>query len=165
MPARLSQLQIRVSEAQKRRLRRLAADAGMDMSAYVLDRVLPSGAVDFERLVARLATAPQQSYVWAALHDLLQSLAAADFEPVTGSPRIARLPPVEAIVLAAMVEHSAASKGVAAPAWTMAVVPLDRPWFGTSLKSARIRLHLLQASPAAYKRRNIFVDSAVGDRV
>jgi hypothetical protein len=43
------------------------------------------------------------------------------------------------------------------------VAPLEEPHFGAPLQS--LRLHLLAASPVAFKRRNIFVDAAVGDRV
>jgi hypothetical protein len=43
------------------------------------------------------------------------------------------------------------------------VPPLDEPHFATPLRG--LRLHLLRASPVAFKRRNIFVDSSVGDRV
>ena len=134
------------------------------MSTYVLERVLPGAGAEFDRLVSRLNTAVQQSYVWAAIHDLLQSLAPGDFtHTLTGAP-VSTLGATDANILAAMVEHAATSKRVDAPAWTMAIAPLEHPWFGTSLKGARMRLHLLQASPAAYKRRNLFVDSAVGSR-
>jgi hypothetical protein len=43
------------------------------------------------------------------------------------------------------------------------VKPLERPWFASSLKS--LRLHLLTASPPPFRRRNLFVDSTIGDRV
>jgi hypothetical protein len=49
------------------------------------------------------------------------------------------------------------------PDWTLAVQPLSEPAFGSPLQS--LRLHLLVAAPPAFKRRNIFVDSSVGDRV
>jgi hypothetical protein len=165
MAARTAQLQIRVSESQKKRLRRLAAAAGVDMSSYVLERALPGVGAEFDRLVSRLVSAAAQSYVWAAIHDLLQALPPADFGGAVAGAPVAQLPAVDANILAAMVEHAAVLKQVEAPAWAMSIAPLERPWFGTSLRSARVRLHLLQASPPAYKRRNLFVDSAVGDRV
>jgi len=40
---------------------------------------------------------------------------------------------------------------------------LEVPVFATDLAS--LRAHLLRASPVAYRRRNLFVDAAVGDRV
>ncbi len=65
--------------------------------------------------------------------------------------------------VAAMVEQAAHMKRVRPPAWTARVEPLETPWFATSLES--LRLHLLRASPVPFKRRNLFVDSAVGARV
>jgi len=62
-----------------------------------------------------------------------------------------------------MVEQAAEQKGLAPPVWTGDVTPLDEPRFATRLRS--LRLHLLAASPAAFKRRNIFVDAGIGARV
>jgi hypothetical protein len=62
-----------------------------------------------------------------------------------------------------MVEHAAGQKEVRPPAWAAAIAPLEAPYFATSLKS--LRLHLLEASPVPYRRRNIFVDAGVGARV
>jgi hypothetical protein len=65
--------------------------------------------------------------------------------------------------VAAMVECAAAAKRVPTPGWTRRVPPVETPWFATSL--ARLTLHLLLASPAPFRRRNLFIDSSVGDRV
>jgi hypothetical protein len=62
-----------------------------------------------------------------------------------------------------MVETAAHRHKVPPPDWTLAVQPLSEPAFGSPLQS--LRLHLLVAAPPAFKRRNIFVDSSVGDRV
>jgi hypothetical protein len=62
-----------------------------------------------------------------------------------------------------MVETAAHRSGVTPPAWTLGVQPLGYPAFGSPLLG--LRLHLLLAAPPAFKRRNLFVDSAVGDRV
>jgi hypothetical protein len=43
------------------------------------------------------------------------------------------------------------------------VEPLERPWFAVPFAS--LRPHLLSAAPIAFKRRNLFVDATVGDRV
>jgi hypothetical protein len=60
-----------------------------------------------------------------------------------------------------MVELAAHQKGVVPPAWVREVPPLDEPHFATPLEGLR----LLRASPVPFKRRNIFIDSSVGDRV
>jgi hypothetical protein len=165
MSPRTGQLQIRVSPAQKQRLRRLAASAGQDMSTYVLARVLPDEAEELAALVSQLHRAPDPSYTLAAIHDLLHRLAPADFVRATESVSAAHLSPFKANYLAAMVEHTAAAKRVSPPAWTAAVPALGEPYFAASLASLPLRLHLLRASPAAFKRRNLFVDSVVGSRV
>ena len=163
MPARAAQLQIRVTAAQKRRLRRLAAAAGQDMSSYVLGRVLPEQAVAFAALIARLRDTDEPSYVFAALSDFLSTLAPIDFAAATESADVARLLPFASNYLAAMVEHAARLRRLVPPSWTRDVPPLATPYFATTLRS--LRLHLLLAAPVAYKRRNLFVDSVVGDQV
>jgi len=65
--------------------------------------------------------------------------------------------------VAAMVEHASGRRGVAPPSWTRDVLPLEAPVFATDLKS--LRAHLLRVSPVAFRRRNLFVDATVGDRV
>jgi hypothetical protein len=165
MAARTAQLQIRVSATQKQRLRHLADAAGQDMSTYVLARVLPDEAEEFSALVSQLHRATEPSYTLAAIHDLLHRLPPSDFARATAAADVARLSAFKANYLAAMVEHSAAAKRTASPAWTATVSALEAPYFAAPLKSLRLRLHLMRASPAAYKRRNLFVDSVVGDRV
>jgi hypothetical protein len=49
------------------------------------------------------------------------------------------------------------------PRWTPAIPGLSKPVFGTSLVG--LRLHLLLRSPPAFRRRNIFIDASLGDRV
>ena len=62
-----------------------------------------------------------------------------------------------------MIEHAAARMRVSAPPWTRDVLPLQAPWFATEMK--KLRAHLLQVAPVAFRRRNLFVDATVGDRV
>lgn len=63
-----------------------------------------------------------------------------------------------------MVELAAHRREVPPPAWVRDVEPMEmEPRFATPL--AGLRLHLLRASPVPFKRRNIFIDSSIGDRV
>ncbi len=158
-----SQLQIRVTPRQKAELRRLANAAGTDVSAFVLQRALPDRAVELQSLIDRLAISDAPSYDLAALNDRLSSLSPAEFEQVTGPLDVRRLPSWRAAYVASMIEHAACLKRVAPPAWTSRVGPLDRPFFASQLRA--VRLHLLARSPPAFRRRNIFVDSTVGDRI
>jgi len=56
-----------------------------------------------------------------------------------------------------------ARRGIEVPPWVQSVAPLREPVFGTSLPS--LRLHLLMHTPAPFRRRNLFIDSSVGDPV
>ena len=90
-------------------------------------------------------------------------LSVCEFErAVRYAPQV-RLPPFEANYLAVTVEHAAAIKGVIPPRWTVTVEALDAPWFASSLLS--LRLYLLTHSPPPFRRRNLFIDSSVGQRV
>ncbi len=157
-----AQLQIRVAPEQKAALRRLARPAGMDVSAYVLSRALPAA----ERFAATLDTLRSKDgpgFALAELNDVLTGFGAAEFAEATRRADLAGLSPFVRNYVAALVEQRAHLKGTVAPAWTAAVEPLDRPWFAADLPS--LRLHLLGAAPVPFKRRNLFVDAAIGARV
>jgi hypothetical protein len=159
-----AQLQIRVSPAQKADLVRRARAAGVDLSAFVLSRVLPDTAVRFVALVRALSIEPRDPFVLAELGDLLRSIRGepAFRETVSYLPS-ANLDRVSSNLLAAMVETRAAALGVRPPEWPADIHPLDEPWFATELLS--VRLHLLCNAPPAFRRRNLFVDSTLEDRV
>ena len=159
-----AQLQIRISRSAKARLERAAAAAGKDVSSFVLDTVLPPQREEFERIVRALRDEQRRAYVLAELHDLLAALARGEFGRVVGirPPALPR-DAVAANVLAAMVETRAGQLGVRVPAWTADIDPPGTPYFGSNLLG--LRPHLLTSSPPAYRRRNLFVDAVVGDRV
>jgi hypothetical protein len=161
--AKTAQLQIRLTPAEKARLKRLAAAAGQDVSAYVLAHVLPAESMRFGEILRRLARGGDQRYVLAELHDFLADLAPTRFRQAVLQPVPVTLSPLLRNYVAAMVEHAAAGKDVRPPAWVDDVTPLAEPHFATHLTG--LRLHLLRSAPVAFKRRNIFVDAAVGDRV
>lgn len=158
-----AQLQLRVSRREKTAIQRAARHAGVDMSAYILERVLPASREHFNLLVSRLAEADDPAFPLAALNDFLDNLTAAELGAATAEAPRVPLPPLLRNYLAAMVELASARRGVAPPPWTRAVPPLDRPWFGSQLAS--LRVYLLTHSPAPFRRRNIFIDASLGDRV
>jgi hypothetical protein len=163
MSPRSSQLQIRVTPREKAVLRRQAALAGLDLSAYVLLRALPSPDTAWQELVAALASADEPGYVLAELNDLLTRSAPIEFTRLTALEPPRGLAPWTANYLAALVEQAAALKSVAPPVWSARIAPLAEPWFGTALRS--LRPYLLRVSPVPFKRRNLFVDSGIGSRV
>jgi hypothetical protein len=167
MTGKTQQLQIRVSAAQKAAIQRAAARADMDMSTWVLSRLLPPAGPRFRELTGAVATSSSDSaerrFAFAALNDFLAGLAPGEFATAVREPPSADADPYTANYIAAMVETAAHRKRLPPPAWTARVAPLREPVFGTSLKS--LRLHLLTAAPPAFRRRNIFIDASIGARV
>lgn len=164
MHEKTHQLQIRVTAAEKAAIQRSAARADMDMSSWVLSRVLPSRQPRFRELTqALVAAGGERRYTLAELNDFLAALDAGDFADAVGEPPPEHLGPYLANYVAAMVETAANRKGVPSPPWAERILPLDEPVFGTPLQG--VRLHLLIAAPPAFRRRNIFIDASIGDRV
>jgi hypothetical protein len=164
MTTKSKYLQIRVSPHEKAVVERLARQAGQDVSTYVRSRVLSDEAMRFQTLIDRLGEASTgYRYVLADLNDWLSALTPDQLrEPLDGAS-VSALTPFLQNYVAAMVEQATHRKGVAPPEWTSRVPPLEEPWFAAELAS--VRLHLLKASPVPFKRRNLFVDSTIGDRV
>lgn len=163
MSTKSEQLQIRVTPAEKAALKRAARAAGTDVSSYVLARLLSPARERFASLLGSLEDAAAVRHVVAELHDLLEQCPPAVLADTASTPPPARLSPYLQNYVAAMVELAAHRKGVLPPAWVAEVAPLVAPHFIVPLPS--LRLHLLRASPVPFKRRNIFIDSSVGDRV
>ena len=167
MGTKTQQLQIRVTPTQKAILKRRARQAGQDVSSYVLDRVLPENRDEFESVLAGLrsasATHGDHRFALAALNDFLSELGPGGLSAATAEADVRSLPPFLRNYVAAMVEQTAAVVGVDPPGWVTDVTPLDEPHFATSLPG--LRAHLLKESPVPFKRRNLFIDSTVGDRV
>jgi hypothetical protein len=163
VPAKSQQLQIRIAPAQKAALRRLARAAGLDVSSYALARLLPPEQGRFTALLQRLADEADRRFALAELHDLLHSCAPAQFPDAVAVADLRDLPIWLQNYVAAMVEQAAEQKGLAPPPWVRDVTPGEDPRFATPLRG--LRLHLLASSPAAFKRRNIFIDAGIGARV
>ena len=160
--AKSAQLQIRVSPAEKAAIQRAARRAGLDMSAYVLARVLPAPARRFQELTDACRDSQGVRFALAELNSWLAGLGAGEIQDAVASPPHG-LTPYLANYIAAMVEYVCGRHDVAPPAWTRTIAPLGEPVFGSTLMS--LRLHLLTHSPAPFRRRNIFIDASVGARV
>jgi len=159
--AKSAQLQIRISPAEKAAIQRAARRAGMDMSAYILARVLPALPRRFQDLTEACRDRQGARFALAELNSWLAGLGAGELREAVAAPPPA-LTPYLANYVAAMVEYACAQHGVVPPVWTRAVAPLAEPVFGSALMS--LRLYLLTHSPAPFRRRNIFIDATVGDR-
>jgi len=161
--SKLSQLQIRVSEDEKSAIRAAAERAGMDMSAYVLSRVLSMPEREFQESIAALTGPQAPSFALAEINSRLSRLTAAELREATRSAPAVELSAFLASYVAAMVETACERRGLRVPAWVRSIPPLASPAFGSTLQS--LRLYLLTHSPAAFRRRNIFIDASLGDRV
>jgi hypothetical protein len=163
MAAKTEQLQIRISAEQKRALKRRAKEAGVDISSWVLGQVLPAEADRFQALAARVADPTGRRYALAELEDWLRGLPAGAFgRAVEWAPRAA-LDGVWLNYVAGAIELAAAARGVPAPRWVSEVAIPGAPLFGSGL--AAVRLHLLSRGPVALRRRNVFVDASIDQRV
>lgn len=164
MAGRSSQLQIRITPEQKEVLKRLSHRAGMDMSAYVLSRALPDARMQFARLLEALRDDDPPGFALAELNDLLSGLTSGELCGAVEHADLTGLTPYFRNYVAAMVELAAHRRDVPPPAWVRDVEPMEtEPRFATPL--AGLRLHLLRTAPVPFKRRNIFIDSSIGDRV
>ncbi len=161
-PARTAQLQIRVTPAEKAALLRAARRAGQGMSAYVLGKALPAQAAQWEARLRELARSDGDRIALAGLSAWLAGLGANELAAAIAIPPPA-LPGFHANYVAATVEQLCVAAGIGPPSWTRDIAPLPHPVFGSELAS--LRLHLLAHSPAPYRRRNLFIDTAAGGQV
>jgi hypothetical protein len=163
MQRKTAQLQIRVTPEQKRVLKRLARDAGVDMSTFVLGRILPDEGERFQEALRRLTAAGTRRLALAELADFLRPLPTGAFQRAVAEPPRAQLDPETLNHVAGAIELAAARRGVPAPVWVRSVPAQDQPSFGSTLSS--LRLHLLTRSPVALRRRNLFMDASIDERV
>jgi hypothetical protein len=160
---RSEQLQVRVSPAEKAAIRRAAEHAGLDMSAYVLSRALPTPAMRLQACIEDCAGPAPPSFGLAELNTLLTSWTAVELRDAIAVSPATVLTPFLSNYIAAMIEQACERRSVRIPGWVRTVVPLPEPAFGSTLKS--LRLHLLTHSPPSFRRRNIFIDATLGDQV
>ena len=163
MATKAQQLQVRVTAGQKAMLKRQARRAGLDVSAYVLARALPASESKVATLVTGLGGPDDHRFALAELNDVLSGLAPEPFVDAVNRLDLRGLSPFLQNYVAAMVEHASSQKAVAPPSWVRQVEPLDTPYFAVSFTS--LRPYLLRSAPVAFKRRNLFVDATIGDRV
>ena len=169
MQTKTHHVQIRVTASEKAALKRFASRSGLDGSSYVLGRALPSQRLRFEEIVTALGDTTEgqdvaaRRFALAELNDFLTALLSGDFADAVADADVQCLDPFIANYLAALVEQAAARHSVVPPSWTRTIAPLDEPYFAGGLRS--LRPLLLREAPVPFKRRNLFVDSSLGDRV
>lgn len=158
-------LQIRVSKQEKEIIKSSAHLAGVDMSAWILQRVLHEQSKIFINILNKFQSEEQsfETFILAELNDFLTKLQVHDFEMALSIKPTSQLTGFQINYVIAMIVHRAKQLNASIPKWINDYPVLTQPYFGSNLKS--LRLHLLINSPIAFKQRNIFIDSAIGDRV
>lgn len=159
---KIEQLQIRLSREEKQAIKELAAKAKQSVSSWVLKSLLPKRSLEFQEIISSLAE-NNESLVLASLNDFLTSLTRVDFKDAVQAISCKNLSTRCANQIAAMVEQRAHQLGIVAPDWLAGIEPLRAPYFGSGLQS--LRPYLLTISPPPFRKRNIFIDSSVGDRI
>jgi hypothetical protein len=125
--------------------------------------ILPFPATRLQACIDACAGPAPPSFGLAELNTLLTNWTALELrEAIAVSPTTA-LTPFPSNYIAAMIEQACEQRSVGVPAWVRAIEPLPEPAFGSTLK--KLRLHLLIHSPPPFRRRNIFIDATIGDRV
>lgn len=156
-------MQIRVSAREKAAIRSAAKRARMDMSAYVLSRVLSVPVTEFRERVEACRGAATPAFALAELNSLLSRLTPGELSDAIAASPMVTLTPFLANYIAAMIESACEKRDIPVPGWTRNIGPLSEPVFGSALQS--LRLYLLTHSPAPFRRRNIFIDSSLGGQV
>lgn len=157
------QLQIRVSPQEKAIIVHYAKTANMGISQWVLNKALPPVQQTFQELLGQLKSVSNPKYILAQIHDMFNAASADEFELMVAQPPGVFISDYLANYVAAMIEYTAVQKGRKAPPWISQVPPLKIPVFGSDLKS--LQLYLLTHSPPPFRRRNVFIDATVGQRV
>jgi len=158
-----SQLQIRVTAIEKAEIQRAAKQLNLDMSSYVLARVLPRKQNQLQNLLNELVVTDDSRYVLSEINTLLSRLTARECKASISIILPSSLSDYLSNYIAAMVEFVCNQHKITLPNWTKNIQPLSKPKFGSELLS--LRLYLLTHSPAAFRRRNIFVDTTIGGQV
>jgi len=158
-------LQIRVTPMQKRIIKSNAKKMGMTISELILEKALGEIKLKekFHDYVARLNNSGEKTIAYAEVNDFLTELSGNELENAVNILPENTLSPYERNYLTAMVEQASMMKKIPPPGWVKDIKPLEEPRFGTGLKN--LRGHLLINSPLPFRKRNIFIDSAIGERV
>jgi len=158
--AKITQLQIRVSPYEKKAIQRAAQQLDMNMSTYVLSKVLPERSSEFQGLVNELVVANDVRFVLSEINAFLSRLTTVELKTALSITLPCSLSDYLSNYLAAMVDYVCNYHQIKTPIWIKSIVPLKKPVFGSELKN--LRLYLLTHSPPPFRRRNIFVDTTIG---
>ncbi len=135
----------------------------MGVSEWVLSHVQSDSRRRLQLLLDDIAGPESEAYALAEVNDLLSRMRKSELELTIRDPLVLPAGAQMQNQIAAMIELAAHRCGAVVPRWVHDIPALEKPAFATSL--AGLRLHLLTHSPPPFRRRNLFVDSSLGDRV
>lgn len=161
--SKTSQLQIRVSPQEKELIAKAAKREGQDISTWVLKKIINNNQEIFFELVKKLVSANEYHYVLSELNDFISNLSAKECHVVFKVKPDIKLSAYLSNYLAAMIEQAATKKGFSIPHWLEEIEVLQEAHFETSLVS--LRPYLLINTPISFRKRGIFLDSTIGDRI
>lgn len=158
-------LQIRVTPQEKSLIEKMAKRNNKTISELVLDKLLSEikQKEKFQNLVSDLNKVDNKSLAFAEINDFLNKLGKEEFQIAVKEEPRTKLSDYHSNYIAAIVEYTSYMKKAKPPKWINEIQPLNEPIFGSNLKN--LRTHLLLNSPISFRKRNIFIDSTVGDRV
>ncbi len=156
-------LQFRVSAQEKRVIAKYAQKAGLDMTSWVKRQLFSSNVRQYFDLLEAILNQKMTREALAHLNDFLYQLNKKEFIEVVQDPPEPFENTFQGNYIAAMVEMAANQKKIKTPSWTLKYEGLEDPYFASDMQ--KLRLHLLISSPSPFRKRNIFVDSTVGDRI
>ena len=156
-------IQIRVSSSQKEKLKKIAKLQKMSLSEYILSisltEITPLEIID---LYASMAKEDDKSFHLARINELLMKCPKHMWEKlVSFYPK--NLDEKAIAYVAGLIEQAAFIRSLSKPSWSTKIEALEEPLFASHLE--KLRLYLLIKSPIPFRKRNIFIDSSVGDRV
>lgn len=161
------QLQIKVSLHMKEMIRKRAQAANMDLSEWLLENVFPSPYREFQSLINNLVIQERLEnpfIAFAELNDFLLQLCPDELVQAIQEGPQKKLSDLAFNYVAAMVEQACHKKKVMSlPLGLEEAAGVEKPYFRSSFQN--LRLYLLTVSPISFRKRNIFTDSTVGDRL
>jgi uncharacterized protein (DUF1778 family) len=161
-----TQVQIRLSFEQKESIRLAAERAGLDMSQWILSKIFSQPKARLLDILTQLKSVQhnkERSYVLNDFNAFLSSLDAQSLHDACGEDHKIKLDDLMANYVAAMIERAYFVKNLPSPKWLAEFDGVAEPFFASSIQA--VRMHLLISSPPSFRRRNLFVDSSIGDLV
>ena len=150
-------LQIRISSAEKEKIKSLARLDNCDISEWILKQLEPKQSIlKLQQLYSDLEDVKDLSYKLAEISDFFYDAPTQLWSDIVNVSPSSQLSHDVLAYVASMIEYISDYRKLPLPTWTKDVTALDTPYFYDA-KSAELKMFLCLNSPIQFKRRNIFV--------